>query len=123
MANSLFTTEKHHRGQYPGGRHPAVQLLLQSVIAIVSGLGCRQDGRLRPWFLFAGALCIPGVAPLYTITQHTPLANVYGYQVLLGMSEAYIFYLVAECFVLLLIFRFNANDMLSALVVFCLVAT
>ena len=59
----------------------------QSVIAILSGYVVGKTGYYVPWFLFAGALCVPGAALLYTVNQFTPLASVYGYQILLGLGS------------------------------------
>jgi hypothetical protein len=62
-------------------------VVFQSVIAIVSGWAVGKTGYYVPWFIFAGVLCIPGAALLYTANQYTPLANIYGYQVLLGLGS------------------------------------
>ncbi|KAL2201529.1 major facilitator superfamily domain-containing protein [Corynascus similis CBS 632.67] len=62
-------------------------VVFQSVIAIVSGWAVGKTGYYVPWFIFAGVLCIPGAALLYTVNQYTALANVYGYQVLLGLGS------------------------------------
>jgi hypothetical protein len=62
-------------------------VVFQSIIAIVSGWAVGRTGYYVPWFIFAGVLCIPGAALLYTVNQYTPLASVYGYQVLLGLGS------------------------------------
>jgi len=59
----------------------------QSVIAILSGYVVGRTGYYVPWFLLAGALSVSGAALLYTINQFTPLASVYGYQILLGLGS------------------------------------
>lgn len=62
-------------------------VVLQSAIAITAGWAVGKTGYHVPWFIFAGVLCISGSALLYTVNQHTPLANIYGYQVLLGLGS------------------------------------
>ncbi|KAK3936554.1 putative MFS drug efflux [Diplogelasinospora grovesii] len=59
----------------------------QTVISILSGWLVGKTGYYVPWYIFAGALCIPGSALLYTVNQYTPLANVYGYEILLGLGS------------------------------------
>jgi hypothetical protein len=59
----------------------------QTVIAILSGWLVGKTGYYVPWYIFAGVLCVPGAALLYTVNQYTPLANVYGYQILLGLGS------------------------------------
>lgn len=59
----------------------------QSVIGIISGLAVGRNGYFVPWYIFAGALCISGAACFYTVDQNTSLANIYGYEVLLGLGS------------------------------------
>ena len=59
----------------------------QTVVAILSGWLVGKTGVYIPWYIFAGALCVPGAALLYTVNQYTPLANVYGYEILLGLGS------------------------------------
>lgn len=59
----------------------------QSVIGIVSGLFVSKTGYYVPCYIFAGVFCIAGAACLYTVTPDTPLANVYGYETLLGIGS------------------------------------
>jgi hypothetical protein len=37
--------------------------------------------------MHAVSTCIPGAALLYTVNQSTPLANVYGYEILIGLGS------------------------------------
>ncbi|KAK3293712.1 major facilitator superfamily-domain-containing protein [Chaetomium fimeti] len=62
-------------------------VVLQSAIAITAGWAVGRTGYHVPWFIFAGVFCITGSALLYTVNQHTALANIYGYQVLLGLGS------------------------------------
>lgn len=59
----------------------------QTVVAILSGWLVGKTGYYVPWYILAGVLCIPGGALLYTVNQYTPLANVYGYEILLGLGS------------------------------------
>ncbi|AEO71468.1 uncharacterized protein THITE_124439 [Thermothielavioides terrestris NRRL 8126] len=60
---------------------------LQPAVGIVLGLVVGKTGYFVPWYIFAGALCVAGSALLYTVDQHTPLAAIYGYEVLLGLGS------------------------------------
>ena len=59
----------------------------QTVIAIFSGWLVGKTGYYVPWYIFTGALCVSGAALLYMVNQYTPLANIYGYEVLLGLGS------------------------------------
>lgn len=59
----------------------------QSAIGILSGLVVGKTGYFVPWYIFAGVLCIAGSALLYTVDQYTPLARIYGYEILLGLGS------------------------------------
>lgn len=59
----------------------------QSAIGILSGLVVGKTGYYVPWYIFAGIFCIAGAACLYTADQFTALANVYGYEILLGLGS------------------------------------
>ncbi|ROW10893.1 hypothetical protein VPNG_05315 [Cytospora leucostoma] len=59
----------------------------QSVIGIISGWVVGRTGYYVPWYIFAGVLCVSGSACLYTVNQYTSLANVYGYEILLGLGS------------------------------------
>ena len=59
----------------------------QSVIAILSGWLVGKTGYYVPWYIFSGVLCIAGAAALYTVGEGTALANVYGYQALIGLGS------------------------------------
>jgi len=59
----------------------------QSLVAVLSGWLVGKTGYYVPVYIFAGTFCVAGAALLYTVDQYTPLANVYGYQVLLGLGS------------------------------------
>ncbi|KAI1821330.1 major facilitator superfamily-domain-containing protein [Xylaria intraflava] len=59
----------------------------QTAIGIISGFVVGKTGQYVPWYIFAGALCIPGAALLYTVNESTPLANIYGYEILIGLGS------------------------------------
>nr|POE77914.1 efflux pump patc [Quercus suber] len=56
----------------------------QVVTTIASGYIIGKTGYYVPWYIAAGVLCIPGAALLYTVTQDTSLAKIYGYEILLA---------------------------------------
>lgn len=62
-------------------------VVFQSVIGIVSGLVTGKTGYYVPWYIFAGVFCISGAACLYTVNEFTDLANIYGYEILLGLGS------------------------------------
>ena len=59
----------------------------QSLVAVFSGWLVGRSGYYVPIYIFAGIFCVAGAAPLYTVSQNTSLANVYGYQVLIGLGS------------------------------------
>ena len=63
-------------------------VVFQTVIALFSGWLVGKTGYYVPWYIFSGAFCIAGSGLLYTLNQYTPLANVYGYEILLGLGSA-----------------------------------
>lgn len=40
-----------------------------------------------PPYIFAGVFCISGAACLHTVDEFTNLANIYGYEILLGLGS------------------------------------
>lgn len=62
-------------------------VVFQTVIAILAGFVVGKTGYYVPVYIFAGALCIPGAAMLYTVDQYTALGVIYGAQVLLGLGS------------------------------------
>ncbi|KAI9705762.1 MAG: hypothetical protein M1820_005010 [Bogoriella megaspora] len=59
----------------------------QTVVAVLAGLLVSKTGYYVPWFIFTGVLCIAGAALLYTVNQYTSLANIYGYEIMLGLGS------------------------------------
>jgi len=59
----------------------------QTASGVLSGFVVGKTGYFVPWYILAGATCLPGAALLYTVTQYTPLANIYGYQILIGLGS------------------------------------
>ncbi|KAL8943096.1 MAG: hypothetical protein Q9216_001296 [Gyalolechia sp. 2 TL-2023] len=59
----------------------------QSLVAVFSGWLVGKTGYYVPVYIFAGTFCVAGAALLYTVNQYTSLANVYGYQVLMGLGS------------------------------------
>lgn len=59
----------------------------QSVVGVLSGFFVSKTGYYVPCYIFAGVFCIAGAATLYTVSPDTPLANVYGYETLLGIGS------------------------------------
>lgn len=70
--------------------------LLPFIIFMVStvmlcGTVVSSTGRWLPWFFYGGALVLTGGALMFTVTEQTPSAKVYGYSILVGSGTgAYI---------------------------------
>lgn len=69
------------------GVHMLPYVVFQSVIGTISGLVVGKTGCYVPWYIFAGIFRISGAACLYTINEFTDLANIYGYEILLGLGS------------------------------------
>ena len=72
------------------GTQAAVRLLPFIIFYIASvllnGILMPKYGYYMPWFLFSGVFMTIGGALMYTTQTNTPIANIYGYTILLGVG-------------------------------------
>lgn len=64
---------------------PFIVFMIVAVIA--NGALLSSFGFYMPWYLLGGVLVIIGGALMYTINETSPIANVYGYTIILGMGN------------------------------------
>ncbi|KAI9656353.1 MAG: hypothetical protein M1831_004605 [Alyxoria varia] len=68
----------------------AVRLLplifMLSFFILLNGGLMSKVGYYQPWYVFGSVLLVVGGALLYTIDSNTPTANIYGYEVLIGIG-------------------------------------
>ena len=61
-------------------------IILYIVGVLLNGILMPKYGYYMPWFFLSGLLMTIGGALMYTTKTTTPIANIYGYTILLGIS-------------------------------------
>ncbi|KAJ3546442.1 hypothetical protein NM208_g1997 [Fusarium decemcellulare] len=61
-------------------------IITMVVVSMISGFLLPKTPRFSPWYIGGSALVLVGTALMYTIDENTPNANIYGYNILIGVG-------------------------------------
>ncbi|KAF4470368.1 Major facilitator superfamily domain general substrate transporter, partial [Fusarium albosuccineum] len=86
IAGSTPLTNCQGDGPLDAGVRLLPLIITMVVVSMISGFLLSKTLRFSPWYIGGSALVLVGTALMYTIDENTPNANIYGYNILIGVG-------------------------------------